>query len=96
MAATEISPHMTTEQIRAILMGLLISGGMLIPGNIPNIISAGKLNIKSREWALVGIHLFISWFSCIFHHTFCNLILLYSVCKSPYSLYFNSYNVSRF
>ncbi|WP_273702645.1 DUF1646 family protein [Thermoanaerobacter sp. A7A] len=57
LAAAEISPHMTTEQIQAILMGLLISGGMLIPGNIPNIISAGKLNIKSREWALVGIPL---------------------------------------
>ncbi|AIS51418.1 putative cation transporter [Thermoanaerobacter kivui] len=57
LAAAEISPAMTTEQIQAILMGLLISGGMLIPGNIPNIISAGKLNIKSREWALVGIPL---------------------------------------
>ncbi|HHW56832.1 MAG TPA: DUF1646 family protein [Clostridia bacterium] len=57
LAAAEISPHMTTKQIQAILMGLLISGGMLIPGNIPNIISAGKLNIKSREWALVGIPL---------------------------------------
>ena len=57
LAAAEISPQMTTEQIQAILMGLLISGGMLIPGNIPNIISAGKLNIKSREWALIGIPL---------------------------------------
>lgn len=57
MAAAEISPAMNPEQIQAILMGLLISGGMLIPGNIPNIISAGKLNIKSREWAAIGIPL---------------------------------------
>lgn len=57
MAAAEISPAMNQEQIQAILMGLLISGGMLIPGNIPNIISAGKLNIKSREWAAIGIPL---------------------------------------
>jgi predicted cation transporter len=36
-------------------MGLLISGGMLIPGNIPNIVAAGRLGISSREWARVGI-----------------------------------------
>ena len=32
-------------------------GGMLIPGNIPNIISAGKLGITSLEWARVGVPL---------------------------------------
>ena len=42
-------------QIKAALLGLLIAGGMLIPGNIPNIIAAGKLKIKSSEWALYGI-----------------------------------------
>ena len=57
IAAAEISPSMDSMQIRAILMGLLLSGGMLIPGNIPNIISAGKLNIKSREWAIYAIPL---------------------------------------
>jgi len=36
-------------------MGLCISGGMLIPGNIPNIISANKLGITSREWAKFGV-----------------------------------------
>jgi len=36
-------------------MGLLISGGMLIPGNIPNIISASKLQITSKEWAKIGV-----------------------------------------
>lgn len=55
LAAAEVSPAMTVTQIKAILMGLLVSGGMLIPGNIPNIISAGKLNIKSREWASFGV-----------------------------------------
>ena len=35
-------------------MALLISGGMLIPGNIPNIISASKLHITSKEWAKFG------------------------------------------
>ncbi|MCB7069705.1 DUF1646 domain-containing protein [Caldibacillus sp. 210928-DFI.2.22] len=55
LAAAEISPAMSQSTIEAILMGLLISGGMLIPGNIPNIISAGKLNITSKEWARVGL-----------------------------------------
>lgn len=57
LAAAEVSPAMSLKQVQAILMGLLLSGGMLIPGNIPNIISAGKLNIKSREWAKIGIPL---------------------------------------
>jgi predicted cation transporter len=30
---------------------------MLIPGNIPNIISAQKLNISSKEWAKLGVPL---------------------------------------
>ena len=55
LAAAEISPRMSLEQIKTALMGLLVSGGMLIPGNIPNIISASKLGITSREWAKVGV-----------------------------------------
>lgn len=57
LTAAEISDKMTLVQIKAILMGLLISGGMLIPGNIPNIISAGKLNIGSSEWGRLGVPL---------------------------------------
>lgn len=57
LAAAEISPGMGLLQIKAVLLGLLIAGGMLIPGNIPNIISAGKLKIKSSEWAKVGVPL---------------------------------------
>lgn len=55
LAAAEISPLMTDRQITFILMGLLISGGMLIPGNIPNIISSAKLGIKSGEWARAAL-----------------------------------------
>ena len=57
LTAAEIAPSMTQAQINAALMGLLISGGMLIPGNIPNIISAGKLGITSGEWAKLGVPL---------------------------------------
>ncbi|WP_102274020.1 DUF1646 family protein [Cytobacillus massiliigabonensis] len=55
LAAAEISPSMDAPTIKAILLGLIISGGMLIPGNIPNIIAAGKLNITSKEWARFGV-----------------------------------------
>jgi predicted cation transporter len=55
LTAAEIAPALTQEQINAALYGLLISGGMLIPGNIPNIISAGKLRITSSEWAKLGV-----------------------------------------
>jgi len=55
LTAAEITPKMDILQIRAMLMGLLIAGGMLIPGNIPNIIAAGKLKIGSRDWAKLGL-----------------------------------------
>ena len=55
LTAAEITPKMDILQIRAMLMGLLISGGMLIPGNIPNIIAAGKLKIGSGDWAKLGV-----------------------------------------
>ena len=54
LASAEISPFMDSEKIKSIVLGLLISGGMLIPGNIPNIIAANKLNITSLEWARFG------------------------------------------
>jgi predicted cation transporter len=57
LAAAEIDPGMSLLQIKSALMALLIAGGMLIPGNIPNIISAGKLKIKSSEWARIGVPL---------------------------------------
>ncbi|MDD2585530.1 MAG: DUF1646 family protein [Syntrophomonadaceae bacterium] len=57
LCAAEVSPSMPSLTVEAILMGLLISGGMLIPGNIPNIISASKLRIGSKEWAKIGVPL---------------------------------------
>jgi predicted cation transporter len=55
LAAAELGPHMTAAQVKGIIMGIVISGGMLIPGNIPNIIAANKLKISSRAWAVVGV-----------------------------------------
>ncbi|MDD2806280.1 MAG: DUF1646 family protein [Elusimicrobiales bacterium] len=51
LAAAGIVPSMSRQQILSFTLSLLVSGGVLIPGNIPNIISAAKLGIKSREWA---------------------------------------------
>lgn len=55
LAAAEISPAISQTAINDILMGLMISGGMLIPGNIPNIIAAGKLKITSSEYAKFAV-----------------------------------------
>jgi predicted cation transporter len=55
LAAAEISPALTLLQLKSAMLGLIISGGMLIPGNIPNIICAGKLRIKAVEWAKIGV-----------------------------------------
>jgi predicted cation transporter len=57
LAAAEIWPSMTLTQINSAVLGLSIAGGMLIPGNIPNIISASKLKIRSRTWARLGVPL---------------------------------------
>jgi predicted cation transporter len=57
LAAAEIGPTLREAQIKSALLGLLISGGMLIPGNIPNIIAAHSLQIKSTEWAKLGVPL---------------------------------------
>jgi predicted cation transporter len=66
LAAAEIGPSMSLLQIKSALLGLLVAGGMLIPGNIPNIISAGKLKIKSSEWAKIGVPLGLFVMVCYF------------------------------
>ncbi|MGD0117098.1 MAG: DUF1646 family protein [Candidatus Binatus sp.] len=55
LAAVEIGPALSMSQQRFAMLGLLISGGMLIPGNIPNIVAASRLGITSREWAPYGV-----------------------------------------
>jgi predicted cation transporter len=74
LTAAEIAPSLTIGQITAALMGLLIAGGMLVPGNIPNIISANKLGITSKEWARlgvpVGLVLMLVYFVWIFYIPF--------------------------
>lgn len=57
LAAAELSPAMQAAQVRAILLGLLLAGGIFIPGNIPNIIAAGMLRISMKEWAVWGLAL---------------------------------------
>ncbi len=46
---------MSVDRAREAILALLISGGMLIPGNIPNVISAGALRIRSKDWARIAI-----------------------------------------
>lgn len=57
LAAIEITPDISTRSLTFLLMSLIISGGMLIPGNIPNIICASKLKITSKEWAKAALPL---------------------------------------
>jgi predicted cation transporter len=55
LTAVEIGPSMVLSQIFSATMALLIAGGMLIPGNIPNIVAAGRLKINMKEWAKIGV-----------------------------------------
>jgi predicted cation transporter len=47
--------HISRDRALAALLSLLASGGMLIPGNVPNIVCANKLGMRSSEWARTGL-----------------------------------------
>jgi len=55
LTAVEIGPTMALSQIISAIVALIIAGGMLIPGNIPNIVAAGRLKINMKEWAKIGV-----------------------------------------
>jgi predicted cation transporter len=46
---------MDAARAREAIIALLVAGGMLIPGNIPNIVAAGALRIRAGDWAKIGI-----------------------------------------
>jgi predicted cation transporter len=46
---------MDPARARSAIIALLVAGGMLTPGNIPNIVAAAALRIGAGEWARVGI-----------------------------------------
>ena len=66
LASIEIMPSLPKETLVFLLASLILAGGLLIPGNIPNIICASKLGIKSREWARaalpIGLLLMVVYF----------------------------------
>lgn len=55
LAAIEITPNVTSSNLIYMVVGLAAFGSMLIQGNLPNIVAAEKLGIKSREWASVAV-----------------------------------------
>jgi predicted cation transporter len=55
LTAALVSPSMSLDEIRMFLTSLVISGGMLIPGNVPNIVFASIIGIRFKEWARIGV-----------------------------------------
>lgn len=55
LAAIEIVPTISTTDLIYMVIGLAAFGSMLVQGNLPNIVAAEKLGIKSREWASVAV-----------------------------------------
>lgn len=55
LAAIEIVPNISDKDLIYMVIGLAASGSMLVQGNLPNIVAAEKLGIKSREWAKVAV-----------------------------------------
>jgi predicted cation transporter len=46
---------MDPARAREAIIALLVAGGMLIPGNIPNIVAAAALRIGAGSWAKIGV-----------------------------------------
>ena len=46
---------MDPARARGAIVALLVAGGMLIPGNVPNIVAAAVLRIQARDWAKIGV-----------------------------------------
>ncbi|RPJ64003.1 MAG: DUF1646 domain-containing protein [Dehalococcoidia bacterium] len=66
LTAIEINPNLALSQIVSAVIALLISGGILVPGNIPNIVAAGRLRISMKEWAIIGVPLGLSLMALYF------------------------------
>jgi predicted cation transporter len=46
---------MDPVRAREAIIALLVAGGMLVPGNIPNIVAAAALRIRAAGWAKIGL-----------------------------------------
>ncbi len=70
LVAAIISPELELHQIKSFLISLIISGGFLIPGNVPNIIISIRVGIKFKEWAKIalpmGVPVFIAAYIALF------------------------------
>ena len=55
LAAIEIVPTISSTDLTYMVIGLAAFGSMLVQGNLPNIVAAEKLGIKSREWASIAV-----------------------------------------
>jgi predicted cation transporter len=66
LTAAIISPNMSTVQIKSFIISLLISGGFLIPGNVPNIVIAYTHKINFRKWAKIALPIGLPIYAAIF------------------------------
>jgi len=55
LAAIEISPRMSQNQLRYILLSIAVVDGALVTANAPNLVAAHKLKIAARDWARAGL-----------------------------------------
>ena len=59
LTAAIVSPELVEayghSAIRSFLSSLLVSGGFLIPGNVPNIVIASVIGIRFVEWARIAV-----------------------------------------
>lgn len=66
LAAIEIVPDIGIKDLLYMVIGLAGCGSMLVQGNLPNIVAAEKLGIKSREWAKVAVPTGLWLMGCYF------------------------------
>ncbi|MFN7106173.1 MAG: DUF1646 family protein, partial [Pyrobaculum sp.] len=55
LVAALVTPEMGLDVLRSFLISLVLSGGMAIPGNVPNIVLASVLLIGFKEWIKLAL-----------------------------------------
>jgi predicted cation transporter len=66
LAAAEVSTNMDLVQLKYAFLGLVISGGMLVPGNLPNLVCAGALKLRPKAWAAFALPLGLAVMTAVF------------------------------
>jgi len=66
LAAAMVGPELSHSDVLYFVLSMLISGGFLVPGNIPNIIIASRVGIGFRDWAACALKIGVAVYVAVY------------------------------